>query len=224
MGCRFIYEAFIYLLVKASFRHGCLKCLGQISHTNNVCRLYGNPVCDDPSAKSHCNKFNGTDANVTLPTPNISSLPSCTSETCDTANNQELVYGLYVLGTCRCAYPLRVGYRLKSPGFAIFPPYEQGFQHYLSSGLNLSDYQVNVSSYSWQTGPRLAMDIKLFPTNSTSQFTQSEVEHLYSTFVTWNMPDNNTFGPYEVVSFVIGNPYNSKSAHLLSVCKPKTCF
>ena len=184
-----------------------------MSHTINVCRLYGNPVCNDPSAKSPCNEFNGTDANDTL-TPNISSPPSCTDETCDIANNLEVAYGL---GKCHCAYPLRVAYRLKSPGFATFSPYAEGFRRYLSSGLNLSDYQVNVSSYSWQTGPRLTMDIKLFPTINTSKFNQSEVEHLYSTFVRWNIPDNNTFGPYEVISFVIGSPYNSKSAHLLYV-------
>ena len=65
------------------------------------------------------------------------------------------------------------------------------------------------------------MDIKLFPTNNANQFTKSEVEHLYTTFVTWNIPDNNTFGPYEVVSFVIGYPYNSKLAHLMSMCKLK---
>ena len=137
MGCRFIYEAFIYLLVKASFRYSCLKCLQQISHTNNVCRLYGNPICNDTLAQSHRKKFNGTDANVTLPIPNISLLNSCTSETCDTANNQELVYGLYVLRTCQRTYPLWVGYRLKSLGFAIFSPSIEWFRQYLSLGLNL---------------------------------------------------------------------------------------
>jgi hypothetical protein len=158
---------------------------------------------------------------VTVTSPSVPALPSCTSDTCDTANNQELVYGLYILGRCHCAYPLGVQYRLKSPGFAIFPPYVDGFQHYLASGLNLSDYQVNVSSYTWQTGPRLAMNIKLFPRNDTSRFTDADVQHLYSTFVTWNIPDNNTFGPYEVISFIIGNPYNSKLTHLISRWKCK---
>ncbi|MCO5555979.1 hypothetical protein L7F22_009523 [Adiantum nelumboides] len=180
---------------------------------NVTLRLFGNPVCNNlspPASQPNiCIAFNGTATNVSASTTAVSTNLTCTSEiSCDTSRNEEIVYGLLLQGVCRCAYPLNVGYRLKSPGFAIFTPYEDGFQIYLSSGLNLSDYQVNVSSYNWEPGPRLAMGIKLFPNSSTSQFTDAEVQHLYDTFSTWKIPDNDTFGPYEVLSFIKNFPYN----------------
>lgn len=187
-----------------------------LSSPNVTLRLFGNPVCNNltapPSQPSICIEFNGTVSNISIPTTAVAPSLTCTTEsTCDTSRKEEIVYGLLLTGLCHCAFPLNVGYRLKSPGFAIFPPYEEGFQTYMSNGLNLSEYQVNVSSYEWQPGPRLAMNIKLFPNNSTSQFTDAQVQHLYDTFSTWKIPDNNTFGPYEVLSFIRDYPYNGTS-------------
>ncbi|KAI5057338.1 hypothetical protein GOP47_0027353 [Adiantum capillus-veneris] len=184
-----------------------------LSSPNVTLRLFGNPICDNlspPASQPNiCIAFNGTATNVSVPTTTISTNLTCTTEaSCDTSRNEEIVYGLLLDGICRCAYPLNVGYRLKSPGFATFPPYEDGFQYYLSSGLNLSDYQVNISSYGWEPGPRLAMNLKLFPNSSTTQFTDGEVQHLFDTFTTWKIPDNDTFGPYEVLSFIKNFPYN----------------
>ncbi|KAH7435752.1 hypothetical protein KP509_06G078200 [Ceratopteris richardii] len=182
-----------------------------LSLSNVTLRLYGNPVCNDNSLGGNiCNEYNGSILNLSLPNTATSPSLECSSElTCDPSRNFELVYGLSLLyGECHCAYPLNIGYRLKSPGFAIFPPYEDGFQVHLSSGLNLSVYQVNVSSYNWEPGPRLSMNIKLFPNNTTNEFTEAEVDHLFNTFTSWIIPDNYTFGPYELLFFNKDFPYN----------------
>lgn len=179
-----------------------------------MCRLAGNPACNVSSTQKFCVPYNGGDTNVSASSPATSIMASCSENTCDTDNNEELVYGLLITGSCFCAYPLLIGYRLKSPGFAYFAPYENMFQVYLSSGLNLLEYQVNVSDFKWELGPRLAMDIKLFPNNASHRFTDSEVQHLYDTFANWKIPDNNTFGPYEVLSFNKLS-YNGKP---LSIC------
>eukprot|EP00249_Psilotum_nudum_P016342 c25774_g2_i3 orf=2424-3812(+) len=53
------------------------------------------------------------------------------------------------------------------------------------------------------------MTIKLYPNNVSHQFPDSEVDRLYVSFTSWLIPDNNTFGPYEVLSFPLLFPYNS---------------
>ena len=78
---------------------------------------------------------------------------------------------------CFCAVPLYVDYRLKSPGFWNYVPYEALFQQYLSSGLSLLSYQLEVSNFMWEEGPRLKMYMKLFP-NNTILFNASEVSRL----------------------------------------------
>ncbi|KAH7434357.1 hypothetical protein KP509_06G014200 [Ceratopteris richardii] len=182
--------------------------------SNVTLRLFGNPVCNSTSVGQNlCIEYDGSILNSSFQSTTASKHVNCSSElTCNPSRNSELVYGLLQIdGQCHCAYPLNIGYRLKSPGFAIFPPYEDGFQVYLSSGLNLSEYQVNVSSFEWEPGPRLRMNLKLFPDSTTDEFTEAEVEHLYNTFSTWNIPDNDTFGPYEVLFFNKDFPYNGSS-------------
>ena len=47
---------------------------------------------------------------------------------------------------CTCAAPIRVGYRLKSPGFSYFRPYTVDFKEHVTSGLGLNVYQLNIDS------------------------------------------------------------------------------
>ncbi|KAK3142907.1 hypothetical protein QOZ80_4BG0353900 [Eleusine coracana subsp. coracana] len=117
---------------------------------------------------------------------------------------------------CQCVIPLYVKYRLKSPGFWNFVPYELQFQQYLSSGLSLSLYQLGISTFMWEEGPRLKMYLKLFP-NNTAFFTASEVLRLRSLFTGWLIPDSDIFGPYELINFDPGwysnvLPHGSKSS------------
>lgn len=104
---------------------------------------------------------------------------------------------------CFCGIPLYVDYRLKSPGFWDFVPYEAQFQTYLSSGLFLSSYQLEVTSFLWEEGPRLKMKLKLFP-NNTVLFNSSEVLRLRDMFTGWLIADSDIFGPYELIDFIPG--------------------
>lgn len=104
---------------------------------------------------------------------------------------------------CFCAIPLHVEYRLKSPGFSHFHPYYVDFEDYLTNGLVLSLYQLHISSVVWEEGPRLRMQMSLFPNNITI-FNTSEVLRLRSMFTGWLIPDSDLFGPYELINFNMG--------------------
>ncbi|KAG0566527.1 hypothetical protein KC19_7G070000 [Ceratodon purpureus] len=101
---------------------------------------------------------------------------------------------------CQNCEPITVGYRLKSPGFTVFDRHDLAFTTYLSSGLNLSHHQVVLRDYTWQRGPRLAMTIQLLP-ERTTKFNDSEFDRLYRAFSDWLIPDGETFGPYELITF-----------------------
>ncbi|KAH7331194.1 hypothetical protein KP509_20G019500 [Ceratopteris richardii] len=179
--------------------------------SNVTLRLFGNPVCSESLApQSVCTDFSGSYSNISFPETVISLSNDCSSaNTCDTSRNSEVLYGLLLhSGACQCAYPLIVGYRLQSPAFAIFQPYVDQFQKYLSNKLEFDIYQVNVSSFKWQPGPRLAMKLKLFPNKSTKQFTQAEVDKIYTKFATSDIDYDEVFGPYELLYFSLGFPYN----------------
>jgi len=82
---------------------------------------------------------------------------------------------------------------------------------YLSSGLELYVYQVQIYTFSWQEGPRLAMYIKLFPIyqneSNSHLFNVSEVQRVRSMFTGWSIPDSDLFGPYELLNFTLLEPY-----------------
>ncbi|KAI5065036.1 hypothetical protein GOP47_0019731 [Adiantum capillus-veneris] len=179
--------------------------------TNVTLRLSGNPVCNGPSAPS---KFCGnTNTSInTIPTTPLMIPPACSASSCDSSSNQELNYGLLALNVCKCAYPLTVRYRLKSPSFAIYQPYESILLTHLSNGSNLSNYQTNLSDFAWEPGPRLSLIVKLFPSQNTSEFNKSEVTRLYNQYSTWSFPINRILGPYEMISFEIKFPYNVSEA------------
>ncbi|KAI5076257.1 hypothetical protein GOP47_0008322 [Adiantum capillus-veneris] len=189
---------------------------GGLSSVPNVTfRLFGNPVCNDVAGNAPLNSYCVQDSTAVL---NLSDMTVatqdfalCSENACDEARGQEIVPGLLAQGTCDCVYPLVVGYRLKSPSFAVFPSYIDDFIAYVASGLRMEDYQVYVSHYRWEPGPRLRMTIKLFPDSSVHEFEQDQVEYLYSVFTSWSFTPNNTFGPYELLSFTIGFPYNDVS-------------
>ncbi|KAI3880986.1 hypothetical protein MKX03_032038 [Papaver bracteatum] len=104
---------------------------------------------------------------------------------------------------CFCAAPLKVEYRLKSPGFSDFRPYEDAFNVDLSSSLSLELYQISVLSFAWETGPRLMMHLNLFP-NRVNIFNESEILRIRSLFTGWKIHHRDIFGPYELKDFNLG--------------------
>ncbi|KAH7299468.1 hypothetical protein KP509_24G013400 [Ceratopteris richardii] len=178
--------------------------------SNVTFRLYGNPLCHDDSADAVlCSKSDASAVDFSHTTVNTPAASICSENTCDIERGQELVPDLLAgnKSICHCAYPLVLNYRLKSPSFVEFPSYISGFIEYISSNLKMEEYQINIPNYHWQPGPRLAMTLKLFPNSSVHEFDQVQVEYLYEVFSSWSFPQNNTFGPYELLQFSIGFPY-----------------
>lgn len=157
-------------------------------------RLSGNPVCTVQN-QQNISQYCQTRAVVV---PGSSANNSTLCQPCST----DLPYENIPMSPipCQCAIPLYVDYRLKSPGFWDFVPFEVQFQQYLSSGLSLSLYQLGISTFMWEEGPRLKMHLKLFP-NNTAIFTAREVQRLRSLFTGWLIPDSDIFGPYELINF-----------------------
>ena len=157
-------------------------------------RLSGNPICTSP------NQLNITQYCQSVPVivPDGSASNATVCPPCST----DLPFENILMSPirCICAIPLYVDYRLKSPGFWDFVPYEGQFQQYLSSGLSLSSYQLEVSQFMWEEVPRVMMNLKLFP-NNTAYFNKSEVLRLRGMFTGWLIPDSDIFGPYELLNF-----------------------
>lgn len=116
--------------------------------------------------------------------------------------------------------PIFVGYRLKSPGFSDFLPYVETFKEYLSSGLRLNTSQLEIGTAEWQEGPRIQMDLKIFPSNTTYRlFNRSEVLWIREMFSGWGIPDSQVFGPYEFLSFTLPPPYDEGTLHKQDLLK-----
>lgn len=161
-------------------------------------RLQGNPVCTN-SSQSNIVQFCGsqsTDSNTFQSSTNLScSILSCPDDYECVATSVALV----------CAAPLWVGYRLKSPGISDFHPYQYRFEADLASGLKLNRYQISIDTISWEEGPRLRFYLKVFP--SSNIFNESEIQRIRSDFRGWRIPENEVFGPYELLNFTLLGPY-----------------
>lgn len=169
-------------------------------------RLHGNPVC---TAQNQLN-ISKYCQSTTVPQAGGSLNNSTVCGSCS-----EMPYERVLMSPipCFCAIPLYVDYRLKSPGLSDFVPYEALFQQYLSSGLSLLSFQLEVSTFMWEEGPRLKMSLKLFP-NRTTMFNTSEVSRLRGMFTGWQIPDSDIFGPYELINFNPGWYSNSMLSFL----------
>ncbi|KAK9053721.1 hypothetical protein SSX86_024795 [Deinandra increscens subsp. villosa] len=172
----------------------------------NIFSLQGNPACLNTSASMliYCQ------SPIAL-VNHLQSIPSnstdkCPPQSCPPPNFE------YAPGSptrCFCAAPLLIGYRLKSPGFSEFPTYFYSFEVYLTSGLKIKHFQLDLT-YEWQKGPRLRMLLKIFPVytgNGSNIFNRSEVFRIRSLFTQWAIPDSDIFGPYELLNFTLLDPY-----------------
>ncbi|KAL8525886.1 hypothetical protein ACS0TY_015208 [Phlomoides rotata] len=166
--------------------------------------LQGNPVCSTGNLIQFCGSHE-EDFDFTLNTTNGCPLQACPApfEYAPPSSTIE----------CFCAAPVRVGYRLKSPGFSDFNPYVDSFKEYLSSGLQMNISQLDLDSVAWQKGPRLRMYLKIFPAyvnDSVRKFNRSEVLWIREMFGGWRIPDSPVFGPYEFLNFTLSELYREQ--------------
>lgn len=169
-------------------------------------RLQGNPICAS-SSRLTIGQFCGSQAGHEDHIPeNSDSSVGCQPQSCSSSLFFE--YNPASPVKCFCAAPIRVGYRLKSPGFSHFRPHIERFEKYLTEDLNLSHYQLYIDSYSWEVGPRLRMHLKFFPADSSS-FNASEILRIKIMFTEWNIRNKDFFGPYEVLNFTLLGVYSN---------------
>ncbi|XP_076939445.1 putative LRR receptor-like serine/threonine-protein kinase At1g06840, partial [Bidens hawaiensis] len=182
---------------------------------NASLRLHGNPICRNASIQN-TDDFCGPKEYKDYIHPISNNITDCRIQSCPLDNYYEFVSGSSI--PCFCASPLRVGYRLKSPSFSYFPPYQEDFEMYVTKSLELELYQLHIDSVMWEKR-RLRMYLKLFPkvgAKRSGEFSTSEVLRIRGIFTTWVFPGSDLFGPYELLNFTLVGPY----AHL-NVDTPK---
>jgi Leucine-rich repeat (LRR) protein len=172
---------------------------------NIILWLDGNPVCSQVriyDISKLCSTENGSeDACGSSNNNNTTcSLHSCSSR----------YYGPNSNSHCFSA-PVEVGYRLKSPSFSFFSPYIKMFGEYLTSELNLDLHQLSIVSYSWSPGPRLDMNLKIFPPKDSSgrELNESTILQIQNKFTAWQFTKNDILGPYEYLSLTTYNDHES---------------
>jgi len=159
-------------------------------------RLEGNPICSNNNTLvQFCGSKSENDMNG-------NSIVSCPSQPCPPPYEYS--------AQCVCAVPLLIHYRLKSPGFSDFLTYVEEFVSFLASGLNIHSNQLFINNFMWEEG-RLRMYLKLFPEyvddTSSHTFNESEVIRLRDLFREWDIHESDLFGPYELLDFVLLDPY-----------------
>nr|XP_043635695.1 probable LRR receptor-like serine/threonine-protein kinase At1g06840 [Erigeron canadensis] len=172
---------------------------------NVTLSLQGNPACSN----SNVSMSRFCQPSLAL-VSHLQSIPSNSTDNCQVQScprNYEYAPGSPT--PCFCAAPLLIGYRLKSPGFSYFPAYFYTFEVYLTSGLKINHFQLDLT-YKWIKGPRLQMYLKIFPVFTgpgSDTFNRSEVLRIRSLFTQWEIPDSEIFGPYELLNFTLLDPY-----------------
>lgn len=170
-------------------------------------RLEGNPVCtNNNTLVQFCGPEidNGLNGNYSV---------NCPSQECPSPYEYTV--------ECFCVAPLVVHYRLKSPGFSDFRTYERTFESFLTDGLNVDINQLFIKSFAWEEGPRLRMNLKLFPecinNKSYCFFSTSEVIRIRNLFRDWGILSSDLFGPYELLDFIVG-PYRDGKLLKIMIC------
>ncbi|KAK7385632.1 hypothetical protein VNO78_31380 [Psophocarpus tetragonolobus] len=160
--------------------------------------LEGNPMCSNNDTLA---QFCGPQNVTTSINGNLS--VSCLSQACPPPYEYTV--------DCFCAAPLIVNFRLKSPGFSDFRIYMNAFQRLLSTGLKVQINQLYIQSFAWEEGPRLGMNLKVFPiyvdNSSSHDFNRSEVLRIRGLFLDFDIPSNDLFGPFELLDFILLDPY-----------------
>ncbi|KAK1265328.1 putative LRR receptor-like serine/threonine-protein kinase [Acorus gramineus] len=171
---------------------------------NVTIMLQGNPVCGNANALNISQFCGFQDGEFTSHGSLTNSPSSSCPQSCLTIQFYEYVPTYPI--PCFCAAPIKVGYRMKSPGFSNFLPYMEPLERFLANGLQLNRYQLYMDSFAWENGPRLMLNIKLYPDNF-SIFNVSEILRIRDLFTGWHIPHNDVFGPFELLSFTLLGPY-----------------
>uniref|UniRef100_M1D359 LRR receptor-like serine/threonine-protein kinase n=1 Tax=Solanum tuberosum TaxID=4113 RepID=M1D359_SOLTU len=173
--------------------------------------LYGNPVCGNANERQitqFCKSRDGGEEYGGL----NNSIPSCAAQLpCDV----DFEHVPALMDGCFCAAPFGVGLRLRSPSISDFPPHYSDFEQWITKSVNLNDYQLQIDSVSWQSGPRLRFFLKFFPprandsgTNDFGKFNDSEIVRIANKFAFFNLTGSDIFGPYDLLNFT-AMAYNS---------------
>ncbi|KZV50347.1 putative LRR receptor-like serine/threonine-protein kinase, partial [Dorcoceras hygrometricum] len=181
--------------------------------SNVTLRLRGNPVCNIANKQNismFCGPGNGNEAK-----PDYLKKPMLTCKPENCPNHYE--YAPTLPNQCFCAAPFGVQIRLRSPSISIFPPYRDQFNYFITSSVHpepnqsLLIYQLYIDSVQWEPGPRLKISLLFFPKDTNDSniyaFRSNEILTIADTFATFSIPSNDTFGPYDLLSFTAEGPY-----------------
>ena len=173
-------------------------------------RLQDNHVCSN-AKELNIARFCGLELGDLVEPPGNSSnsTDECKRQSCPTGDDYEYVRDSPV--SCFCAAPLGVWFRLRSPSISHFTPFIGQFKHYLTSYFGMELYQLDVANFTWVTGPKLILFLKLFPPNRNTfnKFSADEMINLTTKFYTLDLPLDNFFGPYDLINFSFIGPYEN---------------
>lgn len=122
----------------------------------------------------------------------------------------------------RCTIGIRL--RLRSPSFSDFRPYIVAYMVDVASNLGINRYQLSIESFSWQSGPRLAINMKIFPeyNDLNRTFNTTELQRIVDFFATFSLDTNDSLGPYEIIHISLLGPYRNGNTHLFySLLNPR---
>ncbi|CAI0408220.1 unnamed protein product [Linum tenue] len=166
-------------------------------------RLQGNPVCTSTDALTNLIQFCGTPT-TDAESPKISNGSvegGCKPQSCPGSGGYE--YFPAATLPCFCAAPFGVGLRLRSPSISDFRPYRDYFNNYMTGNLSIESYQLLVDSFQWEEGPRLRLQLKLFPPQNETDFNLSETQRIQNMFFNFKITGDNIFGPYDLLNFTL---------------------
>lgn len=189
-------------------------------------RLYGNPVCarvNEPNIADLCGVSTTVDV-VESPgswsdNNNSTTTGECKRQSCPLSENYEYVIGSPV--PCFCAAPIGIGLRLRSPSFSDFRPYTVAYMLDVASNLGINLYQLSIESFSWQSGPRLAINMKVFPEYSSSKFNTTELPRIVDFFATFSLDTDDSLGPYEIIYINLLGPYKDGNSIIVLSTRKK---
>ncbi|BAB10966.1 receptor protein kinase-like protein [Arabidopsis thaliana] len=191
--------------------------------SNVTVKLYGNPVCANVNAGKLADLCGISTLEVESPATSSETISTgdCKRQSCPVSENYDYVIGSPV--ACFCAAPLGIDLRLRSPSFSDFRPYKVSYMLDVASPKNLgiNPYQISIDTFAWQSGPRLFMNMKIFPEYSelNSKFNSTEVQRIVDFFATFTLNTDDSLGPYEIISINTG-AYKDGNTHIFysSLC------